>query len=172
MSGSHPELAESASRLELRSPMRVRVRVLLAALALVPLIAPYELLVRVRWEHYLNPFFLLAAFISAGATAVSAFLFFAAVAGLSSRMVFDREAAMFTYSQEAPVVRRTKRVHALADVCGVDIGVGEWSDSAPTYHLAVSMSDGTVYASGYSWSREDIESIRVRVNRFLAAESP
>ena len=62
---SHPELLERAERLEIRSPMRVGMRVLLAALGLFPLLAPYELLIRIDWEHFMNPLFFLAAFISA-----------------------------------------------------------------------------------------------------------
>ncbi|RPI07310.1 MAG: hypothetical protein EHM71_10925, partial [Zetaproteobacteria bacterium] len=95
---SHPELVERMDCLEIRSRMRVGMRILLAAFGLLPLLAPYELLIKIDWEHFVNPFFFLAAFISAGATALSAFLFFAAVAGLSSKIVFDRRAATFSYS--------------------------------------------------------------------------
>ena len=166
---SHPELLERAERLEIRSPMRVGMRVLLAALGLFPLLAPYELLIRIDWEHFLNPFFFLAAFISAGATALSALLFFAGVAGLSSKIVFDRGTATFNYSSEAPVVRRTRQVHPLADVRSIEVGVRDWSDSAPTYHLGVTLKDGTVFESGSSWSRDEIERIRGRVDQFLKA---
>jgi hypothetical protein len=166
---SHPVLVEGADRLEIRSPMRVGMRVLLAALGFFPLVAPYELLIRIDWEHYVNPFFFLAAFISAGAAALSAFLFFAAIAGLSSKIVFDRSTATFSYSSEAPVVRRTRRPHPLSDVRSTEVGVRDWSDSAPTYHLSITVIDGTVFESGSSWSREEIEWIRGRVNQFLAA---
>lgn len=165
----HPELVERADRLEIRSPVHVGMRVLFAVLGLFPLLAPYELLIRVDWGHYLNPFFFLSAFISAGATAVSALFFFTAVAGLSSRMVFDRRAATFHYSSQAPIVRRSRRSHPLSDIRCIEAGIRDWSDSAPTYHLGVSMRDGTVFESGSSWSRNEIESIRSGVDRFLAA---
>lgn len=42
-------------------------------LGLVPLIAPYELLLEPRWHNYFNVPFLFAAAVSAGAGAVSAF---------------------------------------------------------------------------------------------------
>jgi len=166
---SHPELVEHIDCLEIRSRMRGGMRVLLAALGLFPLMAPYELLIKIDWEHFISPFFFLAAFISAGAMALSAFLFFAAVAGLSSKIVFDKKAATFSYSSEAPVVRRTRQVQPLSDVCSTGVGVRDWSDSAPTYHLSITVKDGTVFESGSSWSREEIESIRVRIDRFLAA---
>lgn len=166
---SHPELVERMDCLEIRSRMGVGMRILLAALGLFPLLAPYELLIKIDWEHFMNPFFFLAAFISAGAMALSAFLFFAAVAGLSSKIVFDRRTATFSYSSEAPVVRRTRQVQPLSDVRSTEIGIHDWSDSAPTYHLGITVKDGTVFESGSSWSRDEIEWIQGRVDQFLAA---
>jgi hypothetical protein len=148
--------------------MKVGMRVLLVVLAVFPLIAPYELLVRIDWQSYLHPFFLLAAFISAGAVALSAFFIFAAIAGLSSEIVFDRPSSTLTHSFEAPVVRRTRRVYPLTAISNVETAERDWSDSAPSYHLRVILDDDTVIESGSSWSRDDIEAIRVRVERFVA----
>lgn len=166
---SHPELVEHEDRIEVRSRMRVGMRILLAALGLFPLLAPYELLVKIDWERFMSPFFFLAAFVSAGATALSAFFFFAAVAGLSSKIVFNRHTATFSYSREAPVLRRTRQIQPLSDVRNIEVGVRDWSDGSPTYHLSVSMEDGTIFESGSSWSRDEIEWIRGRVGQFLAA---
>jgi hypothetical protein len=165
---SQPELVESGDRLEIRSPMRPGVRVLLGAFGLVPLLAPYELLIRVNWEHYLNPFFAFAALVSAGAIAVSGFFVFAAAAGVSSNMVFDRRAGSFSYSAQAPVVRYARRVCPLADVRSAQVGMTDWSDSAPSYHLRVTLIDGTVFDSGSSWSREAMDVIHRRVQAYLA----
>lgn len=169
---SDPELVERANRLEVRSPMRAGMRVLLATLAFFPLLAPYELLIRVEWQQYMHPAFFLVAFISAGAAALSAILLFAAIGGLSSQMVFDKGSETFTYSAEAPVIRRTGQTHPLSEVCGVEVGVRDWSDSAPTYHLGVSVADGTVFESGSSCSRDEIELIRARLQQFLADGDP
>jgi hypothetical protein len=166
---SHPQLVEHADSLEIRSRMRVGMRVLLAAFGLIPLLAPYELLIKIDWTHFWNPFFFLAAFVAAGATAVSGLLFFAAVAGSSSKIVFDRRAATFSYCRESPVVKRTRQVRPLSDLGSIDVGVSDWSDSAPSYHLNVTMEDGVVFESGPSWSRDEIEKIRGRVEGFLAA---
>lgn len=166
---SHPVLVEHGHRLEIRSRMRVGMRVILAGLGLLPLLAPYELLIKTDWEHFMNPFFFLAALISAGAATLSAFLFFAAVAGLNSKMVFDRRASTFSYSREAPVVRHNRQVQPLSEIRSLEIGVRDWSDSAPTFHLIVTLEDGTMFETGSSWSRDEMESIRSRVDQFLAA---
>jgi hypothetical protein len=165
---SGPELVESVHRLEIRSPMRPGMRVLIAAVGFVPLLAPYELLIRVNWEHYLNPFFVFAALIAAGATAVSGLFFFAAMAGVSSNMVFDRRAGTFSYSAQAPLVRRNRHVYPLADVRAAEVGMTDWSDGAPTYHLRVTLNDGCVFDSGSSWAREPVEAMQARVHPYLA----
>lgn len=165
---SHPELCEKDQRLEVRSPMRPGMRVLLAILALFPLLAPYELIVKVEWESHLHPFFLLAAFISLGAIALSAFFVFAAVAGLSSQMVFDAGAGTFVYSSQALIVRPSPREYPLDAIDGVEVRERDWSDSAPSYHLGVVMTDGTEFESGSSWARGEIESIEVRLQQFLS----
>ncbi len=166
---SHPELVECDDRLEVRSPMRPGMRVLLAALALFPLIAPYELLIKTEWEYYFHPFFFLAAAVSAGAVWLSVFLLFAAIAGLSARMVFVASCATFTYSDKTLLTRWTERTFPLGDIRSVEVGVREWSDGAPTYHLRVIMNDGTRLECGSSWSRDEIESIRDSVTQFIAA---
>jgi hypothetical protein len=163
-----PELVEHADHIEIHSPMRRGLRLAFALLALFPLLAPYELLVRIDWQSRLDPFFLVAAFISIGAVALSGFLIFAAVAGLSSRMAFDATRKTFTYSSGAPLVRRATSVYPMSALKRIDVESREWSDSAPTHHLRVLTSDGQGFESGSSWSRNEIEDIRKRVDMFLA----
>jgi len=145
-------------------------RIVLMLLGVLPLIAPYGLLVRVDWQDYLNPFFLLTAFISAGAAVLSLFLVFAALAGLKSQLVFDRSASTLTYSFEAPVVRRTSRVYPLSAVGTVEVAERTWTDGAPTYHLRVVMNHGAVIESGSSLSRDEVEAIRTRIERFTRGD--
>jgi hypothetical protein len=163
------DLIEGADRLEIRSPMRIGLRVLLAVLGLLPLLAPYELLIQVEWETFAHPFFVLAAIVSAGATALSALLLFAAVAGSSSIIVFDKSTGTFSYSAEAPVVKRKRRVHPLADIRSVGVGVREWSDGAPSYYLRVRTNGGSVFDTASSWSRDEVERIRNRIREYLGA---
>jgi hypothetical protein len=157
---------EHCDRLEVRSPMGPGFRIVLMLLGVLPLLAPYELLVRIEWQDHLSPFFLLAALISAGAVVLSLFLVFAALAGLRSRLVFDRNASTLTYSYEAPVVKRTSRVYPLSAVGTVEVEQRTWTDGAPTYHLRVVMNDGAVIESGSSLSRDEVEAIRTRIERF------
>lgn len=161
------EFAETPGRLEVCSPMRTGSRAVFALLALFPLAAPYELLLGVRWKSMLHPFFLLAAFISVGAMALSGFLLFTALAGLSSRMVFDLARGTFTYSATAPAVRVPASVHSISAIRSIEIGSREWSDGAPTYRVRVVLADGIVFETASSWSRAEVERARERIEGFL-----
>ena len=164
------QVSEDAGRLEVVSRTPLGTRLFFAMAALIPLLAPYELMLRVQWTEYWHPFFLLAATVSAGAIALSLLLAFAAVAGLSTRMTFDAALSTFTYSEAAPVVRRRTQVFPLACLESVRVRAHEWSDGAPSYSLAVKISDGPTLNSGSSWSREDAEQGRARIEALLGRE--
>jgi hypothetical protein len=161
------QVSNNGERLDVFSQMPSGKRLLLALFGLIPLLAPYELMLRVQWNDYGHPAFLLAAVISAGAVVLSALFMFAALAGLSSRMTLDAARSTFTYSTGAPIVPHRRLVLPLSSLESVRVRTHEWSDGAPTYTLMVTMSDGATFESGSAWSREDIEQEKTRVEGFL-----
>ena len=161
------QVLESAERLEIISPMPRGTRILFALVALFPLIAPYELIWQIEWTDYWNPFFLFAALISAGALALSAFLVFAAIAGLSSRMTFDAAAFTFTYAESAPVVPLRIRTFPLSAVESLQVCTHTWTDGPPSYALTIRMADGTTFDTGSSWSQDKVEQLKAQVGAFL-----
>ncbi len=161
------QVSDNGERLDVFSRMSSGKRLLFALFALIPLLAPYELMLRVQWNDYRSPAFLIAAIISAGAVALSAFFLFAAVAGLSSRMTLDAAHSTFTYSTGAPIVPRRTLVRPLSSLESVHVRTHEWSDGGPSYTLMVKMSDGATFDSDSSWSRDDIEQQKARVEVFL-----
>lgn len=164
---SHPQLVEQTDRIEIQSRMGVGPRLLLAALALLPLLAPYELLIRTEWEPIASPFFVLAAMVSAGATALCLFLLFAALAGLSSRTVFDRRTRTVSHFSQTAFARPTREVVPWSNVHRIEVCIREWSDSAPNYYLAVTMKGGPRFETGTSGSREEIEWMRGQVQALM-----
>jgi hypothetical protein len=58
--------------IEIQTQIPTGLRVFFAALALFPLLAPYELLLQPDWDGYFTIFFLFSAVISAGAVSISA----------------------------------------------------------------------------------------------------
>jgi hypothetical protein len=147
--------------------MPVGKRIFLALLGLIPLLAPYELLWRVRWHDYWNLVFLLFAIVSVSAVAVSGLFLFAALAGLSSQMSFDARRSTFTYSERAPLVPQRTQVLPLSSIESIHVRTQEWSDGSPSYSLKVTMFNGAVFASSSSESHQEIEQAKVQVEAFL-----
>jgi hypothetical protein len=162
-----PDTIETEGVLEIRDRVSLRTRVIFALLSLFPLLAPYELLILPKWEHRLHPFFLLCAFISIGAMALSGLLAWAAIAGLNTRIRFDRPRGTFTYTWDAPIVALRKYECPIRSMRAVEIETHDWSDSAPSYSLKIRLENGREFNSGSSWSLEEIEGIKARITAFL-----
>lgn len=164
-------IQKTAERLDVRMPLPVGTRVFFLLLSLIPMLAPYELIFRIRWTDYWNFFFLFAAAISAGAVFVSAFLVWAAIAGLNTEMVFDRRLGIFRYAVQAPVLRRRVREFPLETVRELAVETHEWSDGAPTYSLKALLADGSSVSLGACWSRAEVEAARDQAVAFLNLSS-
>jgi len=161
-------VVETEDTLEVTSPMPVGRRVLFGLLALIPLLAPYELLLKPGWENILNPFFGFAAIISLGAILVSAFLLWAAIAGLESRARFDLQPRSLTTAFWAPIVPLTVRTYSLNDLQTVEVETTEWSDSGPSYSLLIKTIDGRTLRLLGEYDKSGVESVRSRIAHFLS----
>lgn len=162
-----PRIVEIDGRLEIHDHMPPLKRLFLVLLSLIPLLAPYELLILPEWQTYLHPYFLFVALISFGALLVSGFLIWAAIAGLNSLMCFDKVRNTFTSITNAPVVPIRKDEHPIGSIRAIGIETHEWSEGSPSYSLRVEMADGRKFTSGSSWSRPEIEEMKERVESFL-----
>lgn len=152
---------------EIQSRMRTAKRVVLALLALFPLIAPWELLIKPDWTEVLHPIFFFMAAISIGAVAVSLMFVWAAIAGLDSRMRFDRELGTFTWSTRAPVIAVRRVRKPIGEIANLRTVTHEWTEGSPSYTIQVEMTDGTALKSGSSWSRSEIDGILQKLSAFL-----
>ena len=159
-------VAETRDTLEIESTLPAGTRVLFLLLALFPLLAPYDLILRPGWHSDLNVPFFFAALVSLGALAVSALLAWAALAGLDARTRFDRRSGLITHSVRAPVLSRRTARYPLASLGRLEIQTHDWSDGPPSYSLRMILEDGRAIDSGSSWSRNEIEGVRRRVSAF------
>ena len=167
-----PDVIEGDQILEIRSTLRAGQRVLYALFSLVPLLAPYELLIRPGWSGYGNPFFLFAAAISVGAVTVSLFLLWAAVAGLDTRLRLDGRRSSFTYVSRAPILRMPTVRGRLADIAELRLEQHDWSDGEPSWTVVAVTRDGRKLHAGSSFDRENVEEIARRVSAMLGLPAP
>jgi len=162
------DVSESEETLEISSRMPGGQRALFLLLSLLPLLAPYELILRVDWQDYFNLAFLFVLVISAGAIALSALLIWAAIAGLSSSIRIDRRLGLISYSASAPVVPMQTTSFPVHSIERMQVAATEWSDSAPSFSLEFVLAGGRSIRSGSSWSRAEVEAVLERVAGFLS----
>lgn len=158
---------ERPESFEVQSRMRTGKRVVLALLGLFPLLAPWELLIKPDWTDFRHPVFFFMTAISVGAIAVSLMLFWAAVAGLDSKIRFNREKGTFTWSTRGPVVTAKRIRRPIGDIANLRAVAHEWTEGSPSYSIQVELVDGTILKSGSSWSRKEIDEILTRLSGFL-----
>lgn len=161
-------VAEEADTFEITSPMPTGRRLVFAALALFPLLAPYELLLKPGWETIFHPMFGLAAIISLGALCLSALLIWAAIAGMESSARFDRRRRTLTLVSRAPVMPLKPRTCSLSDLKAVEVDRTEWSDSGPSFSLRLETLDGRSFRLLGGYEQAEVEDVRRRLGRFLS----
>jgi hypothetical protein len=160
---------ETEDRFEIQSQLPAGQRVLLFCLALLPLLAPYELLIQPTWQHYFNIVFVIAAIISLGALSISAALVWSAVAGMNTRLWLDRATGTLSYTITAPVLRQRSRHFPLEALDEFQIETQDWGEGPDSYALTALLNDGQRLKCGSTYSGEAVQAIVERATAFLSA---
>ena len=158
---------DTTDGLEIVEALPAGQRVIFALIALFPLLAPYELIVVLRWHDYLNVYFLFVLLICAGALFVSGFFIWAAVAGLNFRLQVNLAQRMLRYTVTAPILRRRTNEYSFAAVKTVTIDKHEWSDGEPSYSLDIEIHDAERLRCGSSWLIDEVEKAKARLEASL-----
>ena len=163
-----PTVTQLENSLEIREDMTLGRRGFFLLLALFPLLAPYELLLRPGWRSIFHPVFFLSLLISIGAVFLSGFLAFAAFAGLSTLLRFEQTSRIFTYMHQAPIVALRRERIAFDAIDFVEIEKYDWSDGEPTYSLRVLLKDGRSYKSASFETLEQAQEAHHQATRILS----
>jgi len=131
---------EPGRRIEFRSRDSSVTRAVILLVGLVPLLAPYELLIRPSWRGGLTWAWLFCALLSAGAVLVAAAFVGAALFGLSQRVRFDAPRRVITYAHRAPGVRYRVRRFPFSALQGLRVNTRAWSEGPDTYTLVAAVS--------------------------------
>lgn len=143
-------------------------RVALGLVALVPLLAPYELIVRPRWTSLLSPAFVFCAVIALGAMVLSALFASAAVAGTDAELELQRDARTFAYTTYAPLVRRRTATGRLEELTGIHVERDDSGESGPSWTLVACATNGRRMRMGAARSQEAADEIARRVAVLLS----
>lgn len=164
---SHPEVIESEECFVIQTRVGMGTRIFIGLLGLMPLIAPYDFLVKARWNSYFNFPFLLVLIVSIGAVFMSVMFVYAAAFSMSIKVTLDQRTQIFRHSSEAPTIRNKTEEHPLSHIQRLEVRETNWSDGPPSYAVQFVMEGDKVYEVGPFNSLAEVDQTRDRVNRFL-----
>ena len=137
--------------------MSTKARIGFGLAALLPCLAPYNLLIRPSWADTSSVAFLFAAVISLGAIAVSVLLLLVAIFGVNRRVEFDT-ASKAVLVTESHLLQRTREVkYPFPDVVHLEVVSHDWSDGPSTYDIHLTPRTGKPFAFGDFSSRVKAE---------------
>jgi len=154
----------------LSTTMSARARTLFGLAATLPLLAPYELLLRPDWPDKLSMAWVLCALVSLGALAVTVLLAGVAVFGLNRQVEFVVNDGVVRVTDRHLLMRaRTTRV-PFADATALEVISHDWSDGPSTYDLRLMPGSGKGIDFGDFATRQEAESVRAELLALLAGK--
>lgn len=115
---------------------------------MIPLYAPYDLLLPLsRWNSF-SIFLVGGVAISLGATVLSLLFMAAALFGISSTVRFDGASRIVTYNWETPVTGLRVRQHSFEEIERLAIETHEWTDGPATHRIVADLKAGRSFEFG------------------------
>jgi hypothetical protein len=139
---------------------------MISLLGLLPFLAPYELLIRPRWQE-VNLVLIVPMVISLGAVIVGATFILAGVLGLNQTLRFDSFSKSVLYTYETAITRVRRKCYDFGDVRQIEIKTTDWDSRPPTYGLRVNFADGRKVEVGYFASQQEAQDCLSRIERLL-----
>jgi hypothetical protein len=164
------DIVETETGITITSPVSPAKRIGLFAAGCLPLIAPYELLLRPGWQgNALGIAFVVPALISLGALALSILLMLAAITSSSVRMHFDAHMRHLIETRSGLLGGPRARQVPFAGITRVHVRETTWSDGPPSYALVVELADGSRLTPGSDHQREPLDQAAERITAMLAS---
>lgn len=163
-------VTEDVHGLEVRDDVSRGQRVVLFALGLIPLIAPYELLIRPNWqENSFGILFVIALIIGLGALIISGLFFAGALLGTSTRLRFDQTRRRLIIDRRTPLLGQRSAVIPFDEIAALRLEEMTWSEGEPSYALIVQTRGGQTYRMQSSSSKPLMEQTLQKVQAIVLA---
>jgi hypothetical protein len=148
---------QSGNTIEFSNRVSPGFRVFIFLVGFFPLLAPYELLIKTRWESFFNLSFAFVLLISLGAIAISLFIFFIALMGMSQRLRFDGDRRVLTYGFSTAILPYRAKDHAFGKITDLGVEIQDWSDGPTTYDIRIQIEGERNIEFGEFEKREDAD---------------
>lgn len=144
--------------MEFSTTMSVKARLGFGFAAALPLLAPYELLIKPVWDVIPSLPWMFAVLISLGAFAVTVLLLLIAILGINRKVVFDNSTRT-VYITESHLIQKERMLkHSFDEVVQLEVVSHDWSDGPSTYELRMTLTTGKPISFGDFSSRMGAES--------------
>lgn len=143
------------------------VRVVIFLVGLLPLLAPYDLLFKVRWESFFNVSFFISFLFSIFIASFSVLIVFIAFFAQNQHICFDRDRSLLTYGWSDAVRAYRETTHRFQEISEPELKVHDWSDGPNSYDLLVKTRSGDKISFGDFSSREEAERYQSIVKTIL-----
>jgi hypothetical protein len=140
--------SESAKTIAFDKRVHPAVRIVIFLFGLLPLLGPYDLLFKPRWETTLSAAFFLALFASLIMLAFSALVLFVALFAQNQYVCFDGRRATLTYGWSDVVRPYSEKVYRFSELSSPEIKTTTWSDSPNSYDILVTTNTGIKISFG------------------------
>lgn len=148
------KITQSGKTLVFDKRVHPAIRFGIFLLSLFPLLAPYELLFKIRWESFFNPSFFISLVFSMVMLAVSAFVMFIALFAQNQHACFDGDRSTLTYGWSDAVRAYRQTDYRFEEISEPELETHAWSDSPNSYDLLVKTRSGLKISFGDFESKE------------------
>jgi len=150
-------IEQTADKLEFKSSLSPLARLLFFLFGLLPLLAPYELLIKPTWNGRISIVMLFFAVISLGAIIVSLFFIAAALFGRSQHLQFDASNRVVRYRYKTALHPFREARYDFSQIEALELKTTEWDSRPDTYAITMTIRDQPALTFGDFASRPDAE---------------
>jgi hypothetical protein len=148
------KITESGQTLVFDKRVHSAIRFGIFLVSLFPLLAPYELLFKIRWESFFNPSFFISLVFSIVMVAASAFVMFIALFAQNQHVCFNGERSTLTFGWSDAVRTYRETDYRFEEISEPELETQSWSDGPNSYDLLVTTRSGLKISFGDFKSKE------------------
>ena len=150
-------IVHTAGRISFESRLSPLHRILMALFGLLPLYAPYDLIIRRGWPDQFTLNLLFPLLICLGAIAVSLIFLSGAFLGVSQRVLVDQATGAIVHENRKLLTGNRTFRHPFPSIDEMNVRTVEGSDGPATYNIRISVQGGENMEFGEFSAQEEAE---------------
>ena len=150
-------IKQSADKLEFVSSFSPMARIIFLLFGFIPLLAPYELLIKPSWNGKFNIVMIFFLIISIGAVTISVFFISAALFGRSQHFQFDGAKRVLKYRFKTAINPFREERYDFSQIEILEIKANEWDSGSDSYDISMKIRGKREMKFGEFRSRQEAE---------------